>query len=177
MSELLPLTGQEFIPVREVLSLQSLAMGVLSEQARRKIFRQKMTGYVLFENSGGAIGSNTVDTYMGVVARRPAVNYWQFTVSFLSMMNNEALRYSNTRELYRFNWNRQGHCVGTKILTDNYNPVVSSRYDTEKGIVDTVDSNIESWWRPLDVQDCDELAERMLQTAAQIDTNRQRKAA
>lgn len=174
MGELLN-ADQEFLPIDEVRAIQSLAMGVLSEKARRKVFKDKMTGYVLYESTGEPMGSNAVDTFMGVISKKPAINYWQFTVSFLSGMMNDRLRYSNTRELYRFNWNNLGCCVGTKILTDNYNPVVSTRYDIESGIIDTVEPNIESWWRPIDVADFDDLSERMLHTAAQVEMNRPKK--
>lgn len=161
-------TGQENIPINEILSLQSLAMGVIGEQARRLTSKDKMTGYVLFDNSRGAIGSGTIDTYMGVVARRPSINNWRLSISFLSMVNTHELRYSNTRELYRFDWNKAGKCLASKLTIDNFNPVVSTTWDPQNVRIDTVEHTASSVWRPIDVEECDELANRMLETATQI---------
>lgn len=159
---------QDLLPLSGVRAIQSLAMGVLSEQARRLNSREKMTGFVLFDTTGEGMGSNTLDTYMGVVSRRPAVNYWQFTVSFLSGIMNNELRYSNTRELYRFNWDSTGKCLGTLIVNDNYNPVISTQYDTEHGLIDTVDPNATSYWRPIEMDDCLDVVERMSEVTERV---------
>lgn len=167
MSEVITSPDQDFIPVDEVRAIQALAMGSLSKQARTRLDDEKMSGFVLYDNPvpSELIGTSAVDVFMGVVSRKMEYDYWQFTVSFLTMMNSDELRHSNTRELYRFNWNNQGRCVGTKILTDNYHPIVNTRYDTERGLIDTVQPHIKSWWYGLHDNDCAQLADRMLAVA------------
>ena len=99
---------EEFVDLKQVLSLQSLSMGVFKEIARREVQKHKMTGFVLLDKAEGGMNSNAVDTYMGIISRRPAYGYWQFTVSFLSYQMQERLRYCNYREMYRYNWNALG---------------------------------------------------------------------
>lgn len=168
MSELIRNPDSGLIPLDNVLHLQSIAMGVLRERARRVESKPKMTGFVLFDRSPGDMDSNAIDTYMGVVARKVTHDYWQFSVSFLSYMMNQKLRYSNHRELYRFNWNADQACTGTKIIHDVYNPVVSTRHDPDKGLIDTVAPSVTKDWYPLDERDCSELRDRMLATASNV---------
>ena len=162
MSEYIIPPEEDFLPVQEVFSLRAIAMGVVAEQARRVVDRPKMTGYAIYESSTEGMGSGAVETYLGVIAKKLAYDYWQMTISFRSSILEDNFRYSNTLELNRFNWNQQGVCVGTKVFTDNYYPIVSSRSDESVGVVDTVEPHVVSWWRPLDTGDCDDITERML---------------
>lgn len=169
MSEISQSPEYDFVPLEKVQRLQSLAMGVFRERARREVSRQKMTGFVLLDSMEGDMQSNAVDTYMGFLSQRITHDYWQFTVSFLTYMMNHELRYSNYREQFRFNWNAEGRCIGTKIITDNYYPVTDTRFEPERGFIDTVDPSPSSDWRPLDDADCDELRDRVLATAANVE--------
>lgn len=171
MSELYRSSEADFLPTQEVFSLRSIAMGVLSEQARRIVDKPKMTGFAVFESSPDDMESGSVDTYLGVIASKPAYDYWQLTISFRSMIFHEKLRYSNTLELNRFNWNQHGRCVGTKTFIDNYNPITSSR-EEEGAMIDTVDPYVTEWWRPLDIADCNDIADRMLGINAAVLSNR-----
>lgn len=173
MSEIIASPEQDFISFDEVRVIRALAES-LQRHARTQVDNDQMSGYVLYDSPRRPMGSNSVDVFMGVVSRRFSNDYHQFTVSFLSMMMNEELRYSNTRELYRYNWNNIGYCVGTKIVTDNYNPVVSTRYDTEKGYIDTVEPDVTSYWRPLDSADGQDLLARMQATGRAVTKRRRR---
>lgn len=172
MTEIISSPEQDFIPLKQVLALQSLAMGVFRERARREVSKQKMTGYVLFDKSEGDMGSGATDTYMGVISRKLKYDYWQFTVSFLTYVMREEVRYSNLREQYRFNWHANGMCVGTKIVHDNYYPIIASRVDPQDGIIDTVDPSVTHMWYELDSEDCDDLRGRMLSTVSSVEFNR-----
>lgn len=172
MSENLNAPEQNFLPVREVFSLRAIAMGVVAEQARRIVDKPKMTGYAIYESSQQPMGSGATETYLGVIAQKLSYDYWQMTISFRSMMLDERLRYSNTLELNRFNWHQNGACVGTKILTDNYYPITDSRVD-DGGVIDTVQPHVSSWWRPIDIGDCDDIAERMLHINNAVGLSRQ----
>lgn len=168
-SEINPSPEEDFVDISQVRSLQSLAMGVFKEIARREVQKHKMTGFVLLDRAEGNMGSGGVDTYMGVISRRPSHDYWQFTTSFLSYQMEDKLRYCNYREIYRYNWNSSGKCVGTKIVIDNHNPVISTRVDEDLGHVDTVEPNVESLWYPLTDEDTIELRQRMLATVSNVE--------
>lgn len=169
MSELYRSPESDFVPIDNVLHLQSLAMGVFREKARRVKSADKMTGFVLFDSSDGDMSSNDTDTYMGVISRRIKHNYWQFSVYFLTYMMNHELRYSNTREQFRFNWDSTGTCVGTKTTTDHYNPVIGTRNEPLLGPIDTVKTHTATDWYPLYEHDCEELRQRMMATVANVE--------
>lgn len=162
MSEYIIPPEEDFLPVQEIFSLRAIAMGVVAEQARKIVDKPKMTGYAIYDSTTESIGSGAVETYLGVIAKKLTYDYWQMTISFRSSILEDNLRYSNTLEINRFNWNQQGACVGTKVFTDNYYPIVSSRQDDLSGVVDKVEPHVVSWWRPLDTADCDDITERML---------------
>jgi hypothetical protein len=166
---------EDFVDLRQVLSVQSLAMGVFREAARREVIKHKMTGFVLLDRTEGEMGSDGVDTYMGFMSRRLSYDYWQFTASFLRYEMTDHLRYTNYRELYRYNWNTAGKCIGTYITTLNYNPITSTREDEDLGRVDTVEPHIHTEWGPLSDNDTPELKKRMYRTISNIESKHRKK--
>lgn len=166
MSEIIPEYYElPSIPVEEVLAIQSLAMSTVRERARRVRVQDSIHRFVIYDSSAGPIGSNGLDTFLSVSVGKKDFRWWQMSVSFLSLLMNHKLRYSNTRELYRFDWDAEGHCSGIKFFYDNHNPVIETlpSLTDDKKVVDIIQPRAMMWSRPVDANECDELCDRMLQ--------------
>ena len=122
------------VPVQDVLDIQSLAMGTVLPLARtrRTGTEPRVTGFVLLHETNPNVQHPSdviqmpneygeyeheadVDTYLGVIVRKPHPRQWRLTVSFLQYMLTEADRLTNTRDIYRFEWRRgEEEALGTR---------------------------------------------------------------
>jgi hypothetical protein len=161
------------LPLKSVMSLQAVAMGVLRENARRPRSRNRFHQFTLFENSGSPIGSNDVDRFVSIRTGMVDFRTWRLSVSFLEYILSEKLRYSNTRDLYQIEWDASGQARGTELTIVNYNPVIDSYPHPEtQAATDKVLPLGSSWRRPLYPEGLEEIKERMLDTALQFDAAR-----
>lgn len=168
--EIEPIDDLPELPLKDVLSLQAVAMGVLRENARRPRVRNKLHQFTLLQNSGSPIGSNDVDRFVSVRTGMVDFRSWKLSVSFLEYILNDKLRYSNTRELYQLEWGADGQATGTKLTIVNYNPVVDTYIHPDtQALTDQVVPSGSSWRQPLHPQAIEEIRERMLNTVGQFD--------
>ncbi len=158
------------LPLKDVLSLQAVAMGVLRESARRPRVRNRLHQFTLLQNSGSPIGSNDVDRFVSIRTGMVDFRSWKLSVSFLEYILNDKLRYSNTRELYQLEWGADGQATGTKLTIVNYNPVVDTYLHPDTQVlIDQVVPYGSKWRQPLYPEAIEEIKERMLDTVNQFD--------
>ena len=162
----------DFLPIESVFALRALALGVVGKQARRWLDTPKTSGFALYEATGASMGSDRLERYLGVIAKRPAYDYWQMTISFRETRLSEQTRYSNVLVQNRFNWNRQGRCVGSRVVRSVYGAPVGFS-DGEQALARTRDY---CWW-PLDASDLVDITDELQLVSSSIDTGHLRQFA
>ena len=104
------------IEVEEILAVQSLVMGYLRKRARTKLNnrKDKRYGLCMLEQAGSGESAEdaydgSADTYMTAQISKPKHDQWHMTVSMLDMTNTEEQAQTSIRQLYRFDWLRNGN--------------------------------------------------------------------
>jgi hypothetical protein len=114
------------VDLEDILAVQALAMGSIRMRARtRKTDAlNKRYGFAMYEpgSNGDAeeIYDGSTDRYMSCSVRKVAPDQWHMAVSFLSMVNVEELARCNARELYQFDWLRDGRRMAWASTTIRY---------------------------------------------------------
>lgn len=108
---------QDFLPLESVFALRALALGVVGRRAGKWLDAPKTSGFSMREATGDEIGSGTLERYLGVIAKRVDYDYWQMTIFFRETRLSEETLNSSVLVQNRFNWNRQGTCLGTKSIS------------------------------------------------------------
>lgn len=157
----------EVLEVQEALSLQSLAMKYALPAASRIKDLGGMYRFSLYNSPGKEtmIGSGERLTIMGICLGKTAIDSYTMRVSFLHMDLTEELRFSNTRELYRFDWtSRSNHCMGTLSVYSQFGEVTNAFVD-EQGITQSeVTAHVSKVEYPMSIEQCDLLADRLIET-------------
>lgn len=171
MSEVITSHEQEFLPISEVFTLRALALGVVGKQSRRWLDKPKTSGFAMLETKGDAMGSGSLERYVGVIAKKLTYDYWQMTISFRETRLSEETRYSNVLIQNRFNWNKEGRCVGTRIFRATHAEVPEGEASDSRSLIRSVHDRL---WHPLHAEDVQDVREELLEVSKSIDTNRLR---
>jgi hypothetical protein len=144
------------VPLDEVLRIQSLTMSVIRPicRTRRREPDPRVNKFVLLHETTPGVTNPSelmqrpnalgeyeadadVDTYLGVVVRKPGPRRWRFTVSFLQYVLIDSERLNSTRDLYRFEWERDDdEVLGIRRVIRNAGKVVSANVvDAPEGVV------------------------------------------
>lgn len=110
------LIERPLIEIEEILAVQSLVMGYLRKRARTKLNnrKDKRYGLCMLEQAGGGESTQdtydgSADTYMTAQISKPERDQWHMTVSMLDVTNIDELAQTSIRQLYRFDWLRNGN--------------------------------------------------------------------
>lgn len=124
--------------------------------------------FVLYDDSGGEVGSDLTDVFLGVsIAREGYLRRHIMRVSFLEMLLSEATRYSNRRTLYMFDWQEGEPVFARKKTIETHGEIIETR-QTEQGMVDIV---VPSKFESLELigpSDCNQLCEQMVQVTESV---------
>lgn len=161
----------EILGVEEALSLQSLAMKYALPAASYIKDLGGMYRFSLYRSPGAEVGIGSGErlTIMGVCLGRTVLDTNTMRISFLHMDLTEERRFSNTRELFRFDWTgRSDHCIGTMKTYGHFGEIVNSYVD-EQGVTHSeVVAHISKEESPISVEHCDELADKVLECAQRM---------
>lgn len=171
------------VPLQDVLDIQSLAMGTVRpiSQTRRSSIDPKFTGFVLLhetspraQNVGdliqmpdeyGEYDDFDIDTYLGVIVRKPQPREWRLTVSFLQYALKDDERFSNVRDMYRFEWRRgDDEALGTRrIIRSVGKALENEQVDTDNALSfeHAVQSTRTTEVAPVWKEDCVELRNKI----------------
>jgi len=173
------LNTEGVLPLYEAESIRDIAMGVVRPVARKEVIDltdkgEKARRFVLFADSGEAIGSNAVDEFLSVSVTRDICRNWNIKISFLEYILSEEGRYSNFREVYDLQCNKQLGCIALKKDIINDVTILSSRSDVEtRQVIDVVKPNRYVSVEPMNIMHCDELCNRMLDLSSRIKQERE----
>jgi hypothetical protein len=151
------------LPVGEVEALRDFAMTYVRGHARQVVADKNARAhrFVLLDESGGQVGSDEVDTYLSVsVSKRERLQ--RMRVSFLELILSEERRYSNSREVYYFDWQPDGVVYARRRVIDIFGRIISTGLNEEGLVEDLVIPEIVDRTFPIAVADCDALCDRML---------------
>lgn len=162
--------GSELLPIQPVSVVRSVAMAEVRKHARRvKVsLDPKAHRFVLFDNSGGEVGSDLTDTYLGISVARTGYRQHTMRISFLEMLLSEANRYSNYREVYMFDWRDGERVFGRKRTIENKTTIIDTKVTEDGAVVDVVDPKKIETVEVIDPNDCELLCERMMEVAESI---------
>lgn len=150
--------------IEDVLAIQSLAMITLRNQARIAKRAERMHRFMIYDAipAEEEYGSEMEECFLGVCVGRVAPRNWTMRVSFLKLDLSEKFLYSNTRELYRFDWNANGDCFGEKATYVHFGEITGRQFSSTGEIIDDVTFHKVRASNLIGVDECDELGERML---------------
>lgn len=163
----------DFIPpldISEALAIQSLAMSEVRSRARTVRQGDRMTRFVLYDaiRPGQEALSDGVECFLGVCVGKVALNNWTMRISFLELELAEGMLYSNKRELYRFDWDAKGNCFGGKSLFMNNYDIIGRDFNEVGNMIDTIEEQRMKVDSFVEVPDCDELTNRMLEVSRRM---------
>ncbi|HET7320657.1 MAG TPA: hypothetical protein VFI84_03700 [Candidatus Saccharimonadales bacterium] len=159
------------LPVAEVRSLHNLAMGITRSIAQEhgstwwvdSIMRKHR--FVFFCDSGGRVGDEEKDQYLGVRVIKQAPRQWRMSISFLDNLLLEAYADSNVRELNSFIWNDQ-QAYGMRRVREAMGKMLVSegiQIGEKTGFIGGTNVGTYRESRTgLTSTDCDDIANRML---------------
>jgi hypothetical protein len=173
MGEIIQSPEQDFLPIEQVFALRALALGVIGKQARRWLDRPKTSGFALYEATGDDMGSDTLERYLGVIAKKIDYDYWQMTISVRETRLSEQTSNSNVLIQNRFNWNKQGRCLGTRIMRSTH---AFSEETTGEGVVSPSVVREHLSWAIL-TEDIVDISEELIEVSQSVDTNHLRRFA
>ncbi len=155
----------ELIPVEHVSAVRAVAMAQVRHHARRVNVSEgdpRAHRFVLFDDSGGEVGSDLTDTYLGISVARSGYRQHTMRISFLEMLLSEANRYSNYREVYMFDWLEGERVFARKKTIENAGKIITTNTSASGQMIDVVEPSTTETLEPIEVGDCIDLCERML---------------
>jgi len=170
----------EFSPVStsEVQALHDMAMGgikrcVMGRGVRLRTDRvMRKHLYVVYNDSGGRVGDDAVDSYLGVRVVKQAPREWRMSISFLDNNLELSMASSNRRELNTFIWN-DTQAFGVRRVCEAIGKVRQAYWvETDIGRVFVAHSGETARQETrtgLTVNDCDSIASRMREVAADLE--------
>jgi hypothetical protein len=162
--------GSELLPIQPVSVVRSVAMAEVRKHARRVNVSSdpKAHRFVLYDDSGGEVGSDLTDTFLGISIARSGYRQHTMRISFLEMLLSEANRYSNYREVYMFDWRDGERVFGRKRTIENRTMIIETKVADDGAIIDVVDPQKIETVEVIDLNDCEALCERMIGVAESI---------
>jgi len=156
------------LAVREAELVRDIAMKEIRHRASTRTVSRTTDAiahrFVLYDNSGGEIGSGLTDTLLSVSVAKKDWRFQSMRISFLELLLKHDHRYSNYREIYAFDWfedNVFAHKTTVEILGN-----FATRYSSELSKkIDIVTQDRYVSVMPVQADDCDELCSRMLTVA------------
>lgn len=152
------------VPLEPVEALRNFTMSTMRSAARRvrRIPEKRKHQFVIFDDSGGEVGSDLIDSYLGVSIARPEYRQHTMKISFLEMLLSESERYSNHRELYLFDWVDGEQVFARKKTKAIKGDIRDTIIKDDGSIVDIVVPTVLETFTVLTETDCHELKNRML---------------
>lgn len=172
------------VPIEDVLAIQALSMGRVRDVSHTRTRRDnarvhsfmllhQTTPYVeraedlivASDSEDSEVSEVDFDTYLGVIAREPSPRSWKLTVSFLQNILDERHRYSSTREMYQFEWERgDNEVIGMYKIID-IEGKATSRHTVDADNAMTFEADVKSARRvsryAMTSLDCLELQNKM----------------
>lgn len=159
------------LPVDEVRGLHNLAMGLSRQIAEARGSRLRSDRllrkhrYAFFVDSGGRVGDDSTDQYLGVRVVKQAPREWWMSISFLDNKLQAAYADSNSRELNSFLWNDE-QAYGLRRTREAIGKLLLSQRQEAGGqsllVGGSTDGVRRETLQGLTVPECENIAERML---------------
>ncbi|TAH35175.1 hypothetical protein EYC59_02520 [Candidatus Saccharibacteria bacterium] len=171
------------VPLDEVLELQSVAMRSIMPMSRSRRSRRtpRVMGFALLHETNTNVTPDNViqaandygeydheidvDTYLGVLVRKPTPWQWCFSISFLQNIMTEEEKLSFTRDIFRFEWSRgDSEVLGTRRIIRSFGRALTTEIvDTDSAISfeRTEQRSRETQITPVSFMDCQELRTRV----------------
>lgn len=159
------------LPIEEITAVRDVAMTYVRKNARSVTRRpdERAHRFVLYDDSGGAIGSGLTDTFLSVAVRKVESRRHRMRISFLELLLTEERRYSNMREVYCFDWHDDSDIVtARKKVTENLGKIVSTGLSEDGSLSDLVVPEVKERIYAIEPEDCDMLCDRMLEVTESV---------